>query len=290
MPADGRSALKITAIQTGTGNCHVRQIASPPDLGTVRRRAGILLDKQWTGPHPIYAYLIDHPEGLILVDTGDSARKSDRGYMPRLNPFFRCCIDPRVAPEEELGPQLTALGIRSRDLRLIVMTHLHHDHTGGLHHLPHSRILASAECLTAARRRRGLIGAIPRTWPTWFDPEPFTFSGPEIGPFPRSAPLTRDGSILAVSTPGHMAGHVCIIARAQELTYVLAGDLTYRQDLLLADSVDGVTEDPHVSLASQRAIKQLAQSEPTVLLPAHDPDAATRLTDRLTMYPSRTAR
>ncbi len=94
MPADGRSPLKITAIQTGTGNCHVRQIASPRQIGTIRRRAGMLLDKEWTGPHPIYAYLIDHPEGLILVDTGDSARKSDRGYMPRLNPFFRCCIDP----------------------------------------------------------------------------------------------------------------------------------------------------------------------------------------------------
>ncbi|MGO9888863.1 MAG: N-acyl homoserine lactonase family protein [Solirubrobacteraceae bacterium] len=291
MPADGCSSLKITAIQTGTGNCHVRQVASPQDLGTIRRRAGILLDKEWTGPHPIYAYLIEHREGLILVDTGDSARKSDRGYMPRLNPFFRCCIDPRVAPEEEIGPQLKALGIGSRDLRLIVMTHLHHDHTGGLRHFPHSRILASAECLTAARRKRGLIGAVPRTWPTWFDPEPFTLDGPAVGPFPRSAPLTRDGSILAVSTPGHMAGHVCIIARSPELTYVLAGDLTYRQDLLLADSVDGVTANPDVSLASQRAIKQLAQSEPTVLLPAHDPDAANRLADGLTMYPSpRTAR
>jgi N-acyl homoserine lactone hydrolase len=284
VPADERSSLKITAIQTGTGNCHVRQVASPPDLGVLRRRAGVLLDTRWTGPHPIYAYLIEHPEGLILVDTGDTACKSDRGYVPRLNPFFRCCIDPRVAPEEELGPQLTALGVRPHDLRLVVMTHLHHDHTGGLRHVPHSRILASAECLTEARRKRGLVGALPRTWPTWFDPEPFTFSGPAIGPFPSTAPLTRDRSIVAVSTPGHMAGHVCIIARSDELTYVLAGDLTYGQDLLLADTVDGITQNPNTSLASQRAIKQLAQSEPTVLLPAHDPDAAARLAGGETMY------
>ncbi len=194
----------------------------------------------------------------------------------------------RVAPEEEIGPQLTAMGVRSRDLRLIALTHLHHDHTGGLRHFPHSRILASAQCLAAARRKRGLIGAVPRTWPTWFDPEPFTFSGPPVGSFPRSAPLTRDGSVLAVATPGHMAGHVCIVARSPELTYVLAGDLTYRQDLLLADYVDGVTEDPDESLASQHAIMQLARSEPTVLLPAHDPDAAARLADGRPMYPSGT--
>jgi N-acyl homoserine lactone hydrolase len=286
MPADGRSSLKITPIQTGTGNCHVRQVASPEHIGTIRRRAGILLDREWTGPHPIYAYLIEHPEGLLLVDTGDSARKSDPGYMPRLNPFFRYCIDIRVAPEEEIGPQLRAMGIASRDLRLILMTHLHHDHTGGLRHFPHSQILVSAECLKAARRKRGLIGAVPKTWPTWFDPESFTFSGPAVGPFARSASLTQDGSVLAVQTPGHMAGHVSILARSENLTYVLAGDLTYRQDLLMADAVDGVTVNPAQSLASQRAVKQLAQTEPTVLLPAHDPDAVTRLAGGVTMFPA----
>jgi N-acyl homoserine lactone hydrolase len=286
MTMNGRSAMTITAIQTGTGNCHVRQISSPANIGTIRRRAELMLDRRWTGPQPIFSYLIDHPEGLVLVDTGDTARKSERGYMPRLNPFFRYCIDIRVAPDEEIGPQLTALGIASRDLRLVAMTHLHHDHTGGLPHFPHNRILVSADCLQAARRKRGLIGAVPRTWPRWFDPEPLTFSGPPVGPFARSAPLTRDGSIVAVQTPGHMTGHVCILARAERLTYVLAGDVTYRQELLLADAVDGITEDPAQSLASQRAIKQLAMSEPTVLLPAHDPGAAARLAGGVTMYPA----
>lgn len=284
MAADGRSSLKITAIQTGTGNCHIRQTESPQALGTIRRRAGILLDKEWTGPHPIYAYLIEHAEGLLLVDTGDSSHKSEPGYMPRLNPFFRYCIDPRVAPEEEIGPQLATMGIRSSDIRQVFMTHLHHDHTGGLHHFPHSQVLASAQCLKAARRQRGFIGAVPRTWPKWFDPEPFRFSGPAVGPFARSSQLTRDGAIVAVETPGHMAGHVCILARSEELTYVLAGDLTYREDLLMADAVDGVTQNPAQTLASQRAVKQLAQTEPVVLLPAHDPDASARLAGGVTMH------
>jgi glyoxylase-like metal-dependent hydrolase (beta-lactamase superfamily II) len=165
------------------------------------------------------------------------------------------------------------------------MTHLHHDHTGGLRHFPHSRILAAAECLRVARRRGVLAGAVPTTWPIWFDPAPLEFSGPPVGPFARSAPLTKDGSILAVETPGHMTGHVSIVARSEGLTYVLAGDLTYRQYLLMDDVVDGMTENPAVSLASQRAIKQFAQSEPTVLLPAHDPEAARRLAEGLTMYP-----
>jgi glyoxylase-like metal-dependent hydrolase (beta-lactamase superfamily II) len=279
-----RSRLKITAIQTGTGNPPTRLIASPQNIGTLRRRIGIMRDRQRTGPHPIFAYLIEHPEGLILVDTGDTARKSDRGYLPRLSPN-RLSRDVRVAPEEEVGPQLNAMGIRSKDLRTVVMTHLHHDHTGGLRHFPHSRILAAADGLRVARRRGVLAGAVPKTWPIWFDPEPLEFSGPPVGPFSRSAPLTRDGSILAVETPGHMVGHVSIRARSEGLTYVLAGDLTYRQYLLMDDEVDGMTVNPAQSLASQRAIKQLAQAEPTVLLPAHDPEAARRLAEGLTMYP-----
>jgi len=121
---------KITAMQTGTGNPPTRLIASPQNIGTLRRRLGIVFCRERTGPHPINGYLIDHAEGLILVDTGDTARKSDRGYMPRLNPGFRN-IDIRVAPEEEIDQQLNAMGIRSADVRLVVLTHLHHDHTRG---------------------------------------------------------------------------------------------------------------------------------------------------------------
>jgi glyoxylase-like metal-dependent hydrolase (beta-lactamase superfamily II) len=110
-----------------------------------------------------------------------------------------------------------------------------------------------------------------------------------VGPFAGSAPLTRDGSIFAVETPGHMTGHVSIVARSEGLTYVLAGDLTYRQHLLMDDVVDGMTENPAVSLASQRAMKQFAQNEPTVLLPAHDPEAARRLAEWSTMYPRQPA-
>ena len=221
-----------------------------------------------------------------MVDTGDTARKSDRGYMPRL---IRHSTDIRVAPEEEIGPQLNAMGIRSKDVRLVVMTHLHHDHAGGLHHFPHNRILVTAENLRLARRLGSLAGCLPRNWPRWFDPGPLRFSGPAVGPFARSAPLTRDGSVFAVETPGHMTGHVSIVARSEDLTYVLAGDLTYRQHLLMDDVVDGMTENPAVSLASQRRIKQFAQCEPTVLLPAHDPEAARRLAQGSTMYPRRGA-
>jgi glyoxylase-like metal-dependent hydrolase (beta-lactamase superfamily II) len=178
-----------------------------------------------------------------------------------------------------------AMGIDpARDVRQLVMTHLHHDHTGGLHHFPHTEILAAEDGLRAARRQRGLVGAVPRSWPRWFDPKPYTFDAGPLGPFARSARLTRDGSISVVETPGHMVGQVNVIVRGEDVTYILAGDLTYNEKNLIEDKVDGVTMNVQTSLESQRAIKALARAEPSVLLPAHDPDAAKRLANRQCMF------
>lgn len=101
--------------------------------------------------------------------------------------------------------------------------------------------------------------------------------GPAIGSFPASHPLTRDGRIALVPTPGHVAGHCAVVVRDDDVTYFLAGDATYSQENLRAERTDGVTNDPSTALATLRAIKAFAGQQPTILLPAHDPDAARRL-------------
>jgi glyoxylase-like metal-dependent hydrolase (beta-lactamase superfamily II) len=50
-----------------------------------------------------------------------------------------------VEPEEEIGPQLERLGIRPGDVRWVVMTHLHTDHAGGLHHFPDEILVTRTE-------------------------------------------------------------------------------------------------------------------------------------------------
>ena len=101
--------------------------------------------------------------------------------------------------------------------------------------------------------------------------------GPAVGPFPASHAVTRDGRILLVPTPGHVEGHVSVIVRAEGITYFLAGDATYSQVNLLAEKTDGVTNDPATALATLRAIRRFATEEPTILLPAHDPQGPARL-------------
>ena len=120
--------MKVHAIQTGTVAVKARQ-RSGKGPGPLRL-AFTLADRVWTDQLPIYAWAIEHPEGVIVVDTGETARVSDSGYFPRWHPYYRLGVREWVEPEEEIGPRLRAIGISPVDVRWVVMTHLHTDHAG----------------------------------------------------------------------------------------------------------------------------------------------------------------
>lgn len=271
--------IKVTPIETGKARMKTAQRTGRDGRSAFGRKIDIFRDRNWVDPLPIYAFLIEHPEGKFLVDTGDTWRNSVPGYLPWWNPFFTKEVEIKVAPLEEIGPRLAALNIDpARDIAAVLLTHFHHDHTGGLDHFPHNRIIAPRENYEVSCGLKGMMmGCLPQRWPIWFRPELVDMDGPPVGPFPASHPITKDGRIFMVPTPGHADGHVSIVARDDDLTYFFAGDATYNEENLRAEKADGVTNNPARSVATLRAIKQFALNEPTVILPAHDPDAPTRL-------------
>ena len=107
--------MRIHAIQTGTVAIKTRQL-SGRGRGALRPYITIL-DTTWTEPLPIYAWVIEHPEGLIVVDTGETARVAEPGYFPWWHPYYKLGVREWVRPEEEIGPQLRALGFAPADVR-----------------------------------------------------------------------------------------------------------------------------------------------------------------------------
>ena len=92
--------MKIHAIQTGTV---ALTTAWREGVGRGRRRLlNTILDGEWTEPLPIYAFAIEHPEGVIVVDTGEDARASERRYFPRWHPGIRAFRE-WVEPKQEIG-------------------------------------------------------------------------------------------------------------------------------------------------------------------------------------------
>jgi N-acyl homoserine lactone hydrolase len=276
---------KVHAIRTGSVRIKVSQMAARGH--GVARLGHVLMDRDWSGWVPIHAWLIEHDEGWILVDAGETARVHERGYHPRWHPFYRRASQFQVAPEDEIGPQLTKMGVRPRDIRQVVLTHLHTDHAGGLAHLVGVRTWVHPIELRRAKGLGGQIqGYLPHRWPQWWVPEPLRFESAPFGPFRDRMPLTSRGDVFVVPTPGHTPGHVSVVVQGAPHIFI-AGDTSYTEELLVQGVVDGVSPDEGVTRRTNQDILALAREQPLVYLPSHDPDSADRL-DRLATLRPRT--
>jgi glyoxylase-like metal-dependent hydrolase (beta-lactamase superfamily II) len=274
--------MDIHALQTGTVAVRSRQRegrgAGPLRLVTT------MLDREWTDPLPILAWLIEHPEGLILVDTGETSQVSEPGYFPGWHPYFRFGLREWVGPEEEIGERVRALGYSPADVRWVVLTHLHTDHAGGLDTFPASEILVSRTELEQASGLAGrLSGYLNNRWPEWFDPTAVDFDARPLGPFERSFTLTRSEDVHLVPVPGHTRGQLAVIVEEHSHSIFLAGDTSYTEEHMTATVADGVTPDPATAEETLRRVQEYALSTPTVYLPSHDPAAPMRLAGRRTV-------
>jgi N-acyl homoserine lactone hydrolase len=115
---------------------------------------------------------------------------------------------------------------------------------------------------------------------SWFDPAPLDLPRDAFGPFATSRRLTTAGDVVVVGTPGHTSNHVSVIVEDDGLRYFLAGDTSYTQELMVAGQIDGVSADDGVARATLEAIGRFARDRPTVYLPTHDPESASRLASR----------
>lgn len=282
----GAGAVRVHAIQTGSVAVKSRQLQ-----GVGRRHARLartLVDRNWTEPLPILAWLIEHPEGLIVVDTGETSHVADPGYFPWWQPYFKLGVREWVAAEHEIGPRIKALGLFPEDVRWVIMTHLHTDHAGGLAHFPDSEILVHRPEFEHAS---GLIGQargfLPHRWPDWFAPRLFDLDGEPFGPFPHGMRVTEAGDVRIVATRGHTRGHVSVVLDEGPRLVFFAGDSSYTETLMLEDAIDGVAPDERAARETLRRIRELARERPVVYLPTHDPESADRLEARqvLTVKP-----
>jgi glyoxylase-like metal-dependent hydrolase (beta-lactamase superfamily II) len=89
---------------------------------------------------PIPSYLIVHPKGRVLFDSGlNVATQTDsEAYITsagmRFNKFH-------FTPGEEISARLEAVDVAPEDIDLVVNSHLHYDHAGGNALLPNADIL-----------------------------------------------------------------------------------------------------------------------------------------------------
>jgi glyoxylase-like metal-dependent hydrolase (beta-lactamase superfamily II) len=223
---------------------------------------------------PVSAYLLTHPTGTVLVDTGwhRDVRTDARGHLGRL---LSSLHEARLPPGQAVDERLAARGLEPADLAAVVLTHLHPDHVSGLAHVADApRILVSDPELDASGRlslNRLLSGHM------WADAtlEPFAFEETGLGPRGRSYDLLGDGSVHLVWVPGHAAGQVAVLARTDEGVVLLASDAAYGARSLSEGVPPGVVTDRAAAVESLAWVREVATSEDCVaVLANHDPDVA----------------
>ena len=101
---------------------------------------------------PVSAYLIEHPKGKVLIDTGWSREISPEGVYDaaavkrQLPGYLAAFYHPWVEKGKTAAEQLAAMGIAPEDLSAVVLTHLDADHTSGLRSVKNAqRILLPEE-------------------------------------------------------------------------------------------------------------------------------------------------
>jgi glyoxylase-like metal-dependent hydrolase (beta-lactamase superfamily II) len=174
----------------------------------------------------VNAFLVEHPAGICLFDTGQTVRATEPGYFPRWQPFFRLARF-ELGLHEEVQSRLAELGISPGDVRWVVLSHLHTDHAGGIAAFGDSEVLVSRREWERAIGFRGKIrGYLPQHWPG-MEPRLLDLETGGFGPFSGSHDLAGDGSLLIVATPGHTPGHMSLIVRDEDTRTLLGGDLAH---------------------------------------------------------------
>jgi N-acyl homoserine lactone hydrolase len=106
--------------------------------------------------------------------------------------------------------------------------------------------------------------------------EPAGDSGP--APFRSCHDLFGDGSLVLLPTPGHTPGSMSLLVRRPGLPpLIMVGDVTYDAHLLEAGHVPGVGSRRRLRETTAMINKMSQQYPGLVILPAHDPGAASRL-------------
>jgi N-acyl homoserine lactone hydrolase len=136
------------------------------------------------------AYLVPHPDGLLLFDSGFG-----EGEDPELDRYYRTVRRP-------LRDGLRGAGVELGDVGLVVNCHLHRDHCGGNRELPGRPLFVQRAELEAARGPGDTV--------------------PALVDFPGAAYEVLDGEaellpgVRVVPTPGHTAGHQSLVVDCAE--------------------------------------------------------------------------
>jgi N-acyl homoserine lactone hydrolase len=211
---------------------------------------------------PVPAYLIEHPKGLALFDSGmhpDCQRDPAARVGARISGLFG--FD--YPPSEEVGARLMAIGRDPARIDILINSHFHFDHVGGNALIPNATMLVQR-----------------REWEAALDPDiaaPHGFNrrdfdlGHKLLLLDGEHDVFGDGSVICLPTYGHTPGHQSLRVRLDRREVVLAADACYFCRTLRERRLPRRVHDRAAMLASLDRLAALEAGGARIFF-GHDPD------------------
>lgn len=235
---------------------------------------------------PVCAYLIEHPQGLILVDTGWTREISPNGVfdpkaVQRLLPGYLARLYRPWVPEGmAVHEQLAAMGVKPQELDCVVISHLDPEHVSGVRHVSAAKRIVVPEdeyfwsCRTVFKSRQ--------VWSLWMD-QPITreyYHGFDLGPNRWAIDLMGDESLMLVNVPGYTDGQAAVLLRSGKRFALLAADAAFSPRNWQEMVTPGFGFGRNWQLKSLKWIADMA-ADPNcaAVLCSHDPNIAPQTID-----------
>ncbi len=216
--------------------------------------------------NPYFMYVVTHPAGNVLFDSGAHPLLRTQA-RERLGPAADT-FDARLEPEHTVPACLASIGLVPSDIALVVQSHLHFDHAGGLDELLHAPVYVQQRELDHAYA------------PSEDQKDIYVREDFDIGCDWRAVDgdldLFGDGLVQIISTPGHTPGHQSLLVRLAGQTVFLLADAAYLVDKMRARRLPMVLTSPEEMLATWERVEAIEQAEDALLLATHEIDYETR--------------
>jgi len=210
---------------------------------------------------PVPSFLIDHPRGKVVFDTGLHV-ETQTDPARRLGAVAKV-YTVHFQPGEELGARLAAIAVDPAAVRFLVNSHLHFDHTGGNAQLPNATLVVQRPEWEAG-------GDADLAAANGFDPRDYDL-GHDLRLVDGEHDLFGDGTVVCLPTYGHTPGHQVLRVRLATGDIILAADACYLRRTLDDLHLPRILHDRDAMLASLHRLRALRDAGARIFF-GHDPD------------------
>ncbi|WP_428030017.1 AttM family quorum-quenching N-acyl homoserine lactonase [Ancylobacter sp.] len=216
---------------------------------------------------PIPWFFITHPRGNVVIDGGTAveAALDPEGHWGELtNKYY-----PLMDPEDGCVNRLKQAGFDPADVKYVIHSHLHLDHTGACGNFPNAKHIV---------QRREYEWAFSADWYMKLGYVMKDILKPgiqwEFLEDEDGFDLYGDGVIQTYQSPGHSPGHQSIMVRLPNSgPILLAIDAAYTFEHWNDKCLPGALTSAIEVAASVRKLRRLAERENAMVVPGHDPDS-----------------